>query len=1002
MFLMVGVVQAAFTLQDQNLAAYDYNARIGLESDSTNHRYCQKVTTPANSVDITQLEFYIVSKSGSFSAGENLIIEFGTSCGDDSLSSDAVPYSTLPSSGAYNMTISDATVSTAASYYITFTHENLDANEYIYLEYSRGSGDNYANGASYRSIDFGGFGAFNWDMLFTTFSTEAPPAIDSLNISDSLPANNTQFNTLLLSFNLTVNASLPFNADLYINGTLNQTGLYSSGSNKLVDFNVSFSNTTEATFTYFFALNTSLDNENTTTKVFHIDNVFPQITTNFVNDSIYFNTNITGTFNLTDNLNLFSYNISIDGVEIDSAYNLNTTFYNYNLTTPSALYKPGSHTLTVRTADGHTAQELYKPDEWEIDSGYFDSYIEFETSKNIEITIDTISSSIFDEFEVTQEADRFKWSFEPFDDSKSSYIFTVETGGSYIHIIENDPNYQDYLIINEHWLDFLLETEENEIIEVTRISDTAVQVNVSGITSSSYMEFESIGDLNIISRNFTFLTVNATSYYVDPVIETQTTPTYITLNITGTNLTSDDINLTFFEYNESTMTSLVSKNSDESTFINFSLDITSPFITNLSEDKFFNWSFDINGNVNESEIIYNHTVLKIGLYDCAINSSFMKALDIYSYNEEISGNNFSDLVDDITVHMDIDVWFEDEGLSRDFSFDFTGSNNYSICLYPNSSTYLIDSVLEYSVPGFADRKYFLENYTISNETRTLNLYNLNDSIASDISFFVYDKNTGDIVEDIYIKILRYYPEGVGGLGGTYSTVEIERTDDNGQTLGKMVLADVFYKFILQQGTTTILETDVQKMLSTSKTFGINLGSDILESFSKINNVDVSVDCEGITKTCSFTWSDTTNLVQTGTLEVYRINGYGKQLLSTQTTSSAAGTLTYLVTENTEGNEYLAQGYIHTNTANSNYLVGSGVMRFVTDLANYFGMGGLFPIMLLIISISAAFIGIGTVGVVAGSLIGLIGGVTIGLIPMSITTLITFIIMGAILIGKLRS
>ncbi len=64
------------------------------------------------------------------------------------------------------------------------------------------------------------------------------------------------------------------------------------------------------------------------------------------------------------------------------------------------------------------------------------------------------------------------------------------------------------------------------------------------------------------------------------------------------------------------------------------------------------------------------------------------------------------------------------------------------------------------------------------------------------------------------------------------------------------------------------------------------------------------------------------------------------------------------------------------------------------------LANLFPLFLLVLVIVFAVIDFGTVGVVIGSLIGLLIGSISGLLPLSMYYVISFIIMGGILIYKL--
>ena len=301
---------------------------------------------------------------------------------------------------------------------------------------------------------------------------------------------------------------------------------------------------------------------------------------------------------------------------------------------------------------------------------------------------------------------------------------------------------------------------------------------------------------------------------------------------------------------------------------------------------------------------------------------------------------------------------------------------------------------------YTDRKYYLNNFSI--DTSTVNdvyLYHLNNSKASEIVFTVFDTTTGDEVSNAYIKILRYYPgENV------YRLVEVSKTDETGQSLGKMVLADVFYKFLIEIPIGTVkLDTGILRILSLTRSFGISFIEDYLDTWDKIHDVSYSTTCTKSTQTCRVTWSDSSNIVQDVTLEVWRTNGITDELLSTQTTASAAGTISYTIVEATDGNAYTAKGFIESNTGTSFYGVGiAGLIfsdnPFFTDETHR--LASLFPLFLLVLVIVFALIDFGAIGITIGSLLGLIIGSVTGILPIDIYYLISFILLAVILIYKL--
>jgi len=151
------------------------------------------------------------------------------------------------------------------------------------------------------------------------------------------------------------------------------------------------------------------------------------------------------------------------------------------------------------------------------------------------------------------------------------------------------------------------------------------------------------------------------------------------------------------------------------------------------------------------------------------------------------------------------------------------TTHYEICVDPADANYTIDAVMEFEADGYSHRKYYLFETSLDSDTDNVTLYLINSSKASDVIIKVYDQSVGSPIEDAIVKVLRYFPELDDGTGNAYKLVEVAKTDGDGQALTDLVLADVWYKFLIEypQGT-TLSETDIQRILSTSVSLPISL------------------------------------------------------------------------------------------------------------------------------------------------------------------------------------
>ena len=857
------------------------------------------------------------------------------------------------------------------------SHGNYEQKLYVGLEVDSGGGSTF----------------FHMESLL---NNSIGSSYDNINISTTEPIALSQFSTNTINFNATVNASFDFNCTKYLNGTANGTREFSAGTDVFVSWNETLVN---GIYNYSFSCGNSTDIENTTDTLFYVDAINPTIQTAIPSYFTIFNSNISYQINFTDDISLFSYDITIDGIyPVANKTNLTGTFAQINMSQNITFLNSGFHTLYVTTADGHTATELLSASNWDTKTGLFDDYLKFEWTypyKIGEVTIKEKDSSIFDKWAAIPSFDRYRFDYTP-STAKDTYVFEVESDKEIKIIKDSNTPYKEWIIIDDHWVDFYVPTQKDMRISIEYAPKTnkKVEVTLSGIDSKlKTLNFESAGDLNIITQNYTFYKINVTTIYLDPIFETQTQQ--IIFNITKPNISTSTKASFLYDSTSYSLNKFTNADSDR-----YEVTFTTPSISALTEQKYFNFSFNFSDGIDyvlNATADFNQTVNKISIGNCS-NANFTRAVTFILKDEETDANKTG------TLNIDLDVWYESESQYREFSFAFSNNHEYGICIYPNSTNYTVNAIMEYQADNYSNRKYYLDDYFIDNQTDTIYLYLLNNSQTTEVIMKVFDKATGQAVEGAFVKILRYFPEGNSSEnGGTYKLVEIEKTDSAGEALGKIILTDVFYKFIVDYERVTRLTTDVSKVLTTTKLLPISLFASTLDSASRIGNVDIEVSCDKDTKICRVEWNDQENLVQTVKFEIYRTNMFGKKLIYSDETSSAAGSMVYTIVEDTEGNTYRAVAHIKTNTKYSFYSnIAEAFLNFKESFKFWGGIAALFPAMLLIISVIFALMAsIGAVGVIAGSILAIIGLTLLGILELSATNIMILIALGGILIAKIR-
>ena len=815
-------------------------------------------------------------------------------------------------------------------------------------------------------------------------ATPPAPTFNQINLSIPEPSNNPLLNTFNHQFNITANATTDFtdsNFSLYINGVLNNSKLVINANDMNVNFTINFISNNNHTYfwnaTVFNLDGTQNDSQQTSQYAFEIDTTNPVITLKPNNGFNINNLTVISNYlrNLTLNISFFDYNlfqtlINITNSTGDSVFqnltSISGTTFNFSDFVPLNNLSLGNYTIKLLASDSHTISEWGE----DVIEKVGIKYLEFETSEEntVRITSNTIPISKGTISLKDRKSFYFNYLF-----IQDYFVYTL-TSDNKITYLENSEitNSPHFVIVGDNlrgnWIDFEeFGLNENDF-SVKKISDYEYDIIIksNGVKSFS---FNSIGGLNVIEDHYQFAVgsvVNVSAF--NPL-------TGRFLNFTST---LDGI------IKNSTFQTSSSVQYENVTVGSKLLTVSSPGFDLYSE------SFNVTG-MNHSIVLdmYNSNVID----NCGNYSNIL--LTFWGKNEETDAN--------VSMDLDLTIWHTataNSSFTINTSFIFTGQTNYSICTNYNQ-TFSLDAIMEYGGDEFAEKKYYLNNYTANSSiVNEVNLYHLNISKGSEITFTVFDKLTGDSVDGVFIKILRYYPgENI------YKTVEVVKTDEQGKSLGKMVLADVFYKFILEKPAGTVkLNTDVLRILSLTRSFGISFAEDVLDTWDKIHGVSISTTCTKGTQTCRTTWSDGSNIIQDVTMEVWRINGLTNSKIFTNTVASSSGSIVYTIVEETDGNRYEARSYIESNTGTSNYLADIATLLFsdnpfFTDSEQR--LASLFPLFLLVVVLIFALIDFSAVGVTIGALVGLVLGSILGILPLSPFYFISFILMGGILIYKIK-
>lgn len=807
-------------------------------------------------------------------------------------------------------------------------------------------------------------------------------------LSDPLPINDSQFN--VANINFSVNASLTdfTNCSLFINNSLNSTvnGLIGN-----VTVNYSVSGFSDGLFNYFISCVEPSSVVNTSTFIFTVDTTLPVLVNDFINNSMYFNNNVTGQFNFSDNILLHSVNFSVDGIVLFNQSNISSNTFQVNLSFDSSLFSVGPHDLQVRFADGHTAFKLLDADAYNPSNGLFNDRVEYEITspyEELDIIMRLKDASIFDSWNILEFPDRFSEVLEPATPS-SSLVFVVSST-EYIDIV-SDPLGRfggSWLIIGDHWKDFVLKDEPFAVIDIIRISDFEVEINISGISNIDRLIFDSTGDLNVVTQNFTFFVLNLTSVFDDIVLVN------FSFNI---NLSVDFGNLTFdfssfdspeaiLEWNGTNFSS--TRFNFDSSSSNFSVSFPAslgvfPF-GSVNHTWFFNFSSLSRGFLSTGVNVQNRLPVLVGL----CNSTHPFLIINLSYFDEIT-----DLPINLTNGFDIAIFDGTFFYNQTGVFENHTSDAFCTNLPPENISFSWDLFRSFTISksGFTTRVVDIDPIVpilISNSPHTnfsLFLIPIDNSSTVKYTWFT----SGLFVVDGTMRIFQCNP---GGSRDLVDSVPI--IGSVGSANIQLLIQPYAYDIIIDNNLFVDFSSFSRCHIENFNEVDYFVESDLINitGLTGLNAIDCSLEKtggDGVLMSWNVNPDDSALL--TGCITSFTSLITGNVVTSLNCTNSSTSLAVDVPFDGL--NDLIIQGFL---LQSGNVAVCDDTLSFVasTPASEAFGTSALFGIFLLVVAGALLFVGNGELQLV-GAIVGLIAGWFTGVSAfgwIAIASLVSFLVL----------
>lgn len=293
------------------------------------------------------------------------------------------------------------------------------------------------------------------------------------------------------------------------------------------------------------------------------------------------------------------------------------------------------------------------------------------------------------------------------------------------------------------------------------------------------------------------------------------------------------------------------------------------------------------------------------------------------YNRYLSPIEIKTLYNGYNNSLLINVYNEKtRALWNDYiNLEIIGDNDSNTYLGYNNNIFVNTfsgdiNTLRYSSANAYERFHYVNVSNIS--VNTLNLYLLNESLSTNITYSVYDNNN-NLVEGAYVDALRFFIEN-----SSYVSVAQGKTDSNGKSILPIEFNAEFYKLLVYYPFGSLQqESSPAYISSTSQIIQINT----IPLPGRLFNATIGVSTPGIaynnvTTTFTYTFSNVQGTNTVSELNVYQTTPRGTTLINSSSVVASAGTLVLPFT--------VVNGSSYVGIASLNYSVGGKTYKYIVD------------------------------------------------------------------------
>jgi len=230
-----------------------------------------------------------------------------------------------------------------------------------------------------------------------------------------------------------------------------------------------------------------------------------------------------------------------------------------------------------------------------------------------------------------------------------------------------------------------------------------------------------------------------------------------------------------------------------------------------------------------------------------------------------------------------------------FSSNFSNNNNPKICVENDlgEASYTIDLVTSYTAIDYAIEHNFIQNATITNSSLPQNIDLLDLKTADSTEFLITFKDTSFLlIPDALIDIQRKYLDE-----GLFKTVEIQKTDENGNAVGHFDTDGILYTIIVTKfgeilGIFNNIAVICQDAIIGDCDINLKAQATItpLDNLEDIGNLSYSMVFDKDARTVTTIFSTTDGSIKTVSINTTKYDRFSNETVCSQQITGSSGTL----------------------------------------------------------------------------------------------------------------